>query len=155
MRDPVGFWDPVCFTSDGNVEDFKRRLQTELKHGHVAMLATMGYSTPVITVEPPGYLSASMGTKFTDVPNNLAAISNVPGAGRAQILAYGVCGELSQDQSPGIATCTGDFGPKGPTSRAPAEEQEKLAAEFAKCRLSMMAIIGMFFQDGLTGKRLG
>ena len=43
VQAPVGFWDPAGFTSDGSVEDFKRRRQTELKHGRISMLATMGY----------------------------------------------------------------------------------------------------------------
>ena len=75
VQDPVGFWNPVGFASDGNVVDFKRRRQTEFKHGHVAMLATMGYITPETTSKLPVYLSPSMGTNVTDVPNNLAAIS--------------------------------------------------------------------------------
>merc|ERR1712210_184953 len=37
----------------------------------------------------------------------------------------------------------------------PAERQSKLAAELANGRLAMMAIIGMFFQDGLTGSAWG
>ena len=45
-QDPVGFWDPAGFTADGSVENFKRRRQTELKHGRISMLATMGYITP-------------------------------------------------------------------------------------------------------------
>merc|ERR1712048_1216403 len=36
-----------------------------------------------------------------------------------------------------------------------AEKQSKLAAEIANGRLAMMAIIGMFFQDGLTGSAWG
>ena len=36
--------------------------------------------------------------------------------------------------------------------KAPADSKEKkLAAEIANGRLAMMAIIGMFFQNGLTG----
>ena len=46
VQDPVGFWDPAGFTADGSVENFKRRRQTELKHGRISMLATMGYITP-------------------------------------------------------------------------------------------------------------
>ena len=46
VQDPVGFWDPAGFTADGSVEDFKRRRQTEIKHGRIAMLAAMGYITP-------------------------------------------------------------------------------------------------------------
>ena len=43
------FWDPAGLSSDGSVENFKRRRQTELKHGRISMLATMGYITPEIT----------------------------------------------------------------------------------------------------------
>ena len=37
---------PQAFTADGSVEDFKRRRATEIKHGRISMLATMGYITP-------------------------------------------------------------------------------------------------------------
>merc|ERR1711981_178546 len=78
VQDPVGFWDPAGFTADGNTDAFTRRRVTELKHGRVSMLATMGYITPEITGKLPGYLSPSAGLKFADVPNGLAAISKVP-----------------------------------------------------------------------------
>ena len=32
---PYYFWDPAGFTADGSVENFKRRRQTELKHGRI------------------------------------------------------------------------------------------------------------------------
>ena len=41
-----GFLDRAGFTADGSVEDFKRRRATEIKHGRISMLATMGYITP-------------------------------------------------------------------------------------------------------------
>merc|ERR1712174_52504 len=41
VQAPVGFWDPVGYTKDGSVENFKRRRATEIKHGRVSMLATM------------------------------------------------------------------------------------------------------------------
>ncbi|CAK9021435.1 Caroteno-chlorophyll a-c-binding protein (Fragment) [Durusdinium trenchii] len=149
------FWDPAGFTADGSVENFKRRRQTELKHGRISMLATMGYITPEITGKLPGYLSPSAGLKFADVPNGLAAISKVPAAGWGQILAYMAFCEVSQDQSPGTPAAAGDFGFKVLTSSDPAEKTKKLSAELANGRLAMMAIIGMFFQDGLTGSAWG
>merc|ERR1712228_940364 len=155
VQDPVGFWDPAGFTADGSTENFARRRQTELKHGRISMLATMGYITPEITGKFPGYLSPSAGLKFADIPNGLAAISKVPAAGWAQIVAYGAFCELSQDQSPGTPAAAGDFGFKVLTSSDPAEKTKKLAAEIANGRLAMMAIIGMFFQDGLTGSAWG
>ncbi|CAK0899258.1 unnamed protein product [Prorocentrum cordatum] len=80
------------------------------------MLATMGYITPEITGKLPGYLSPSAGLKFADIPNGLGAISKVPAAGWAQIVAYGAFCELSQDQSAGTAAAAGDFGFKVLTS---------------------------------------
>merc|ERR1711992_421892 len=100
----------------------------------------------------PGYLSPSAGLKFEDIPNGLGAISKVPAAGWLQILAYGAFCELSKEEaSPG----SGDYGFKVLTSDDPEELNKKLAAELANGRLAMMAIIGMFFQDGLTGSAWG
>ena len=42
----TNFWDPAGFTADNSVENFACRRQTELKHGRISMLATMGYITP-------------------------------------------------------------------------------------------------------------
>ena len=136
----MGFFDPLGFTSDGSAENFKRRRQTELKHGRISMLATMGYITPEITGKFPGYLSPSAGLKFADIPNGLGAISKVPPLGWAQIFAYGGFCELSQDQSPGTPAAEGDFGFKVLTSSDPEEKTKKLAAELANGRLAMMAI---------------
>jgi hypothetical protein len=155
VQPPVGFWDPLGFTADGNVEDFARRRQTELKHGRVSMLACMGYITPEVTGKFPGYLSPSSGLRFEDVPNGLGALSKVPALGWAQIFAYGAFCELSQDQSPGTPGAKGEFGFTVLTSSDPAEKEKKLKAEIANGRLAMMAIIGMFFQDGLTGSAWG
>ncbi|CAE7198804.1 FCPA, partial [Symbiodinium sp. KB8] len=122
VQAPFGFWDPIGFTADGDIDAFKRRRATELKHGRIAMLATMGFMTPEITGKFPGYLSPSMDLKFADIPNGLAAIGKVPVAGWAQILAY---------------------------------MKKKLNSEIANGRLAMMGIIGLFFQDGLTGSPWG
>merc|ERR1719471_1883430 len=92
VQPPVGFWDPVGFTVDGDVDNFLRRRETELKHGRIIMLATMGYITPEITGKFPGYLSPSQELTFETIPNGLAAVSKVPGAGWAQVVAYmGYC----------------------------------------------------------------
>merc|ERR1711972_125386 len=154
VQAPVGFWDPVGYTKDGSVENFKRRRATEIKHGRVSMLACMGYMTPEITGKLPGYLSPSMKLQFADIPNGLGALSKVPGVGWAQIFAYCAYCELSQDQTAG-AGADQNFGFKAITSSDPATLTKKLNAEIANGRLAMMAIIGMFFQDGLTGSAWG
>jgi len=156
VQAPVGFWDPLGLSTDGDVTVFKRRRETEIKHGRVSMLATMGYITPELTGKLPGYLSPSTGLKFADVPNGLAAISKVPAAGWAQIVAYGFFCEYSNgygENSP----APGDCGFKPPLLATDDAElkTKRLNAELANGRLAMMAIIGMFFQDGLTGSAWG
>ena len=97
----------------------------------------------------PGYLSPSAGLKFADIPNGLAAVSKVPVAGWAQIAAYFGFVEFSGGFDDYKSGTPGDYGFKVLTSSDPAEKTKKLSAELANGRLAMMAIIGMFFQDGL------
>eukprot|EP00972_Heterocapsa_arctica_P017308 2557086-Heterocapsa_arctica.AAC.1 len=57
---PVGFWDPMGSCKDGDVNDFKRHRETELKHRRVAMYAAMGFITPEYS-KFPDYLFPSAG----------------------------------------------------------------------------------------------
>merc|ERR1712176_1027769 len=155
VQPPVGFWDPLGFTTDGNEEEFKRRRTTEIKHGRVSMLACMGYMTPEITGKWPGYLSPSAGLKFADIPNGLAAISKVPALGWAQIVALFGFTEFSGGFEDYKSGTPGDYGWKVLTSADMTERTKKLAGEIANGRLAMTSIIGMFFQDGLTGSAWG
>jgi len=154
VQAPVGFWDPLGLSADGDVAAFKRRRETELKHGRLSMLATMGYITPTLVGTWPAYLSPSNGLKFSDVPNGLGALSKVPLAGWAQILIYCAFVEVSGIQNR-PSDAPGDLGWKVLTSDDPEAKTKKLSAEIANGRLAMMAIIGMFFQDGLTGSAWG
>jgi len=156
VQSPVGFWDPLGLAADGDVERFKRRRETEIKHGRISMLATIGYMTPEITGKFSGYLSPSMNLKFEDVPNGLGALSKVPVAGWVQILLYCAFCEVSA-----MRTRTdepGNLGFKPPlltVENDPELRFLKLSSELANGRLAMFAIMGMFFQDGLTGSAWG
>ena len=46
VQAPVGFWDPAGLPPTEAWRTFKRRRATEIKHGRISMLATMGYITP-------------------------------------------------------------------------------------------------------------
>merc|ERR1719499_1584088 len=94
---PLGPWDPLGFSKDGDVEKFKKRREVEIKHGRVSMLATIGYIVPEY-VKLPGELSPSQGLSFSDVPNGLGALSKVPPAGIAQIFAFVGFLELSYNK---------------------------------------------------------
>ncbi|CAE8634065.1 unnamed protein product [Polarella glacialis] len=158
IQAPVGFWDPLGYTADGDVVFFRRRRETELKHGRIAMFACMGYITPEY-FKFPGYLSPKMGLQFADIPNGLAALSKVPGQGWFQIVAFLGCYELFINKP--VGNEVGNYGKGnlglgllGPV-KDPESRKKKLSAELANGRLAMMAIIGMFFQDGLTGSAWG
>merc|ERR1719159_472618 len=154
VQEPVGFWDPLGFTADGDSAAFRRRRSVELKHGRICMIAATGYIVPEY-FKFPGFISPSAGLSFADIPNGLAAISKVPTLGWAQIVAYfGFC-EFSGGFEDYKTGTPGDYGWKALTSDDPAEKTKKLSAEIANGRLAMVAIIGMFFQDGLTGSAWG
>eukprot|EP00931_Biecheleriopsis_adriatica_P027444 TRINITY_DN1650_c0_g1_i3.p1 TRINITY_DN1650_c0_g1~~TRINITY_DN1650_c0_g1_i3.p1 ORF type:complete len:682 (-),score=162.43 TRINITY_DN1650_c0_g1_i3:152-2098(-) len=160
VQPPVGFWDPLGFTTGGEAAAFRRRRYIELKHGRVCMLACLGYIVPEY-YRLPGELSPSLGLKFTDVGNGFAAFSKVPLSGWAQMVAFAGTVELFQyvddpKRPPGDFENAGLLGvPNGFLKCPEDQKQKKLSAEIANGRLAMMAIIGMFFQDGLTGSAWG
>ncbi|CAK9049130.1 unnamed protein product, partial [Durusdinium trenchii] len=124
------------------------RRETEIKHGRVAMFATMGYIVPEY-YKFDGYLSPSMDLKFADVPNGLKALSVVPKEGWAQMLAFAGFLELvvnKKSSEPGNYG-KGNFGLGnvgfGNSIQDPAKRNRQLSAELANGRLAMMAIMGM------------
>jgi len=169
VQPPFGFWDPLNFTADGDVVEYKRRRQVEIKHGRISMLACIGYIVPEY-FKFPGYISPSSGIKFADIPNGLAALTKVPSGGWAQYVYFCGFSELFLAYNDPNADEPGDqhsrlfwtdysFGaygiPGGASVEDPEAKKKKLAAEIANGRLAMAAIIGMFFQDGLTGSAWG
>jgi len=151
VQAPVGYWDPLGLAGDGDVATFTRRRVTEIKHGRVSMWAAMGYIAPEY-FKWPGLLSPSAGLKFADVPNGLAALSKVPLSGWLQIVLFAGYFEFGSYNS---TAPPGDLGWKAITSSDPEVLKRKLNAEMANGRLAMMAIIGMLYQDGLTGSAWG
>ena len=108
-----------------------------------------------------GYCSPSMDLKFANIPNGLKALSVVPAAGWAQMFAFAGFIELAVNKP---TSEPGNYGKGflglgtlglGSSIQDPSLRAKKLAAELANGRLAMMAIIGMFFQDGLTGSAWG
>eukprot|EP00933_Yihiella_yeosuensis_P079574 TRINITY_DN9258_c0_g1_i1.p1 TRINITY_DN9258_c0_g1~~TRINITY_DN9258_c0_g1_i1.p1 ORF type:complete len:399 (+),score=99.12 TRINITY_DN9258_c0_g1_i1:39-1199(+) len=161
VQPPFGFWDPAGFSKSGDQEVFRRRRETELKHGRVSMFATIGYIMPEY-VRWPGYCSPSAGIEFKDIPNGLGALTKVPSTGLLQMFLFAGLIDFAY-YKPDASRAPGDYANAGilgvPNGSGPIknadDRKRKLNAELANGRLAMMAIIGMFFQDGLTGSAWG
>mmetsp|Transcript_33989 Transcript_33989/g.43692 ORF Transcript_33989/g.43692 Transcript_33989/m.43692 type:complete len:222 (+) Transcript_33989:30-695(+) len=147
---PLGFWDPLGFTSDGDEAAFRRRRISEIKHGRIAMMAVVGSIVPEF-FRFPGTLAPSTGLKFSDVPNSIEALTVVPLLGWVQVFAWiGFMEAVVWKQDPDMAP--GDWGGEDWVRESdPAKKAEKLNKELNNGRLAMMAIMGIMVQTKLTG----
>ena len=158
VQAPVGYWDPLGLGKDGDADVFRRRRVSEIKHGRIAMIATIGYLVTGLGYRFPGMLSPSMGTSFENCPGGLEAINVVPALGWAQWFIF--CGMIDTGffaddptRSPGDFKNGGILGvpnASGPMTDAEGRKR-KLNAELANGRLAMVAIMGMLFQNGWVG----
>merc|ERR1719197_1619273 len=127
------------------------------------MIATIGYMVPEY-YKFDGFLSPSYAVKFSDIPNGLGALSKIPALGIFQIVFFAGIIEL-QVYNDQVNDEPGNYGAGFLGLRSvgimntgipdPEVRKKKLNAELANGRLAMMAIIGMFFQDGCTGSAWG
>merc|ERR1719393_1123666 len=75
---PLGFFDPLGFTSRGP-DAYRRYQEMEIKHGRIAMAATLGVIVTEAGLKFPGYLSYSNDLSFADVPGSLdGAYTGIP-----------------------------------------------------------------------------
>merc|ERR1712232_1214084 len=80
VQAPVGYWDPLGLSKDGDDVKFKRRRASELKHGRICMYACLGYIVPEY-FRFPGFLSVSENLTFADMPSGISGIFATPIAG--------------------------------------------------------------------------
>ena len=149
VQGPVGFWDPLGFGSDGNAERFRRR-QTELKHVGISMLATMGCIALEFTGKLLGYFSTPMGIKFTKV----LTPSRFPERYRLQVGFDLRVLRMLRVVDGSVGRLTGwslRLWFRGAHISVSEQSKAKLSAELTNGHLSVMVIVGLFFQDGHAG----
>merc|ERR1719337_268082 len=151
---PLGVWDPLNLIGDDAVK-YRRWQEMEIKHGRIAMLATLHVIATGAGYKWDGYASylSFPPLKFADIPaGTLGSWEALPQAGWAQIVAVIAILDNSlfaqTDGAPG--DCVGDRIPWVRYSD-PAVKNFKLNAERNNGRGAMMGIIGMMIHEGLTG----
>jgi light-harvesting complex I chlorophyll a/b binding protein 1 len=139
----------------GSVEqNFYHYRGVELKHGRIAMAATLGMLVQE-NYRFVGELSPSENLSFSDVPNGLAALDVVPLSGWVQMaVVIGVHEVLVKQR---VGKKPGDFG-AGYFGVVLDDESSKqlssLNAEVQNGRLAMMGILGMFASENVHGVAL-
>jgi len=152
------YWDPLGMAT-ARPEKFQRWRAVEIKHGRIAMMATLGYIAQEC-IDFPGYLSISQNIKFSDVPNGIRGLAMVPALGLAQILLFIGLMEIStwrfyEGPWPGTVPAgkaPGDVaGDTWVRYSDPDEKKMKLNIELNNGRAAMMGITGMLMHDHITG----
>lgn len=156
---PLGFFDPLGFTNEMELNGVKRFREAEIMHGRVAMMATLGYligeSTPTITY--------GMDVHHT-IANN--QIPEVPGTVLFPFfLAINICEALRAStgwMEPGLGPLftlrekyyPGDIGfdPLGLKPKDAKEFADMQTKELSNGRLAMLAAAGMCVQEQINGQ---
>jgi len=148
---PLGVYDPLNLLAEP-VEyprrDYRRYVELEIKHGRIAMLATLGVITTEAGFRWPGYLSKSLDLKFADVPGGaLDSYAAVPAIGWLQIVGFIVFLELAYGATDPSKE-PGDVGGQSWIRYSDPEVKAfKLNVERNNGRAAMMGITGMVVHE--------
>jgi len=149
---PLGLWDPLNLLSRGPAA-YRRYQEMEIKHGRIAMAATLGVIVTEAGVKLPGYLSFSQDLTFGDVPGTLdGAYFGVPIAGWCQIVALIAALDgavFRQDPNNAPGDVVQDLPIEWVRYADPEVKAFKLNAERNNGRAAMLGILGMISHTAL------
>jgi len=149
---PLGLFDPLGFLSRGP-DAYRRYQEIEIKHGRLAMAATLGVITTEAGIRLPGYLSISQDLPYSDIGGSLGeAYETVPLAGWAQIVALIAALDIAvfrQDPDNAPGDVVQDLPIDWVRYDDPEVKTFKLNAERNNGRAAMFGIIGMISHTAL------
>jgi len=160
---PLGFWDPLGFSTDCDTGKLLFYREVELKHGRVGMLASLGFLVgeqfhPLFggNIDVPSYLAFQQTPLQKFWPAVLLAIS-IPEV-FSVFTFQSPFGMNIVDQvwkiNPDHESGNLGFDPLGLKPKDPAELKEMQTKELNNGRLAMLAAAGMIAQELATGKKL-
>lgn len=156
---PLGFFDPLGFTKDMDLNGVKRFREAEIMHGRVAMMATVGYligeSTPTIAY---GFTipHTIANDQIPEIPGTVLfpffLAINIAEALRASVgwvePGLGPLFSLRENYYPGDI----GFDPLGLKPKTAEDFDNMQAKELSNGRLAMFAAAGMCAQELVNGK---
>jgi len=160
---PLGFWDPLGFSTEASEGKLLFYREVELKHGRICMLASLGILVaenfhPLFggDIDVPAYVAFQQTPLETFWQAVIAAVA-IPEIFSVFTFAYpddgGSGGEwwsMRTDRVPGDL----GFDPLGLKPTDPAEFKELQTKELNNGRLAMISAAGMIAQELATGQKL-
>jgi len=139
---PLGFFDPLGFATPGDQENFNILRGAELKHGRVAMMASVGLVAQHF-IKFPG---------FEKIPSGIGAMNTQLGlVAFMALFAWGGVLETGawRDDPSNFRKQPGDFGdPFGINMY----DKEMLEKEINNGRFAMISVTGILTAEIMTGK---
>lgn len=132
---PLGFFDPLGFSNKGDEMGFRRLREAELKHGRVAMMASIGL----------------LGQHFVKLPG----LETVPSGLTAVTTASGALGFLGLACIVGVFELAWRYDPlsEAGTFGGPRVYSEDLRTrEISNGRFAMISVLGILAAEIVTGK---
>jgi len=159
VTDPVGFFDPIGFTTDKSEGKIRFYREVELKHGRLGMLAALGFLVgenfhPLFggDIDAPAYLAFQQTPLQTFWPAVVSAIAilEVYSVFSFNSPAGGEPWSIRSDHVPGDL----GFDPLNLKPTDPEELKTMQTKELNNGRLAMLAAAGMIAQEFATGQKL-
>mmetsp|Transcript_7169 Transcript_7169/g.10466 ORF Transcript_7169/g.10466 Transcript_7169/m.10466 type:complete len:214 (+) Transcript_7169:28-669(+) len=152
VQPPLGFFDPLGLLTDASVDRFNRLRYVEIKHGRISMLAVLGHILTTSGLRLPGDIDLG-GTSFASIPTGIAAITKIPSAGLAQIVAFIGFLELFVMKDITGGEFVGDFRNDafdlGWDVFSPEDQERKRGIELNNGRAAMMGILALMVHEML------
>jgi hypothetical protein len=147
---PLGYFDPLQLTTDGDTENFNRLRESEVRHGRCAMLAITGWLTTAAGVRLPGMEDVGFGFKaLTDIADQSPEVRGVIPLTLATI--WGLT--FAMQDNAGTSTFPGDYRNGlidfGWDSKSKDWQTKKRTIELNNGRAAQMGILGIMVHEQL------